>query len=69
MNRSIRAATIPVDRDGAADGFGYAVFGRVTDGMDVVEKIKFVRTSTQSGHQNVPVEDVIIKSIRRVDAK
>jgi peptidyl-prolyl cis-trans isomerase A (cyclophilin A) len=49
---------------------GYAVFGRVTEGMDVVEKIRFVNTHpTYQGHEKVPVEDVIIKSIRRVETK
>jgi cyclophilin family peptidyl-prolyl cis-trans isomerase len=44
--------------------FGYAVFGRVTAGMDVVQKIEKVQTTTKSGHQNVPVEAVVIKTIR-----
>ncbi|MFO1435221.1 MAG: peptidylprolyl isomerase [Gammaproteobacteria bacterium] len=41
-------------------GWGYAVFGRVIDGMDVVNAIKKVRTGSRSGHDDVPVEDVII---------
>jgi peptidyl-prolyl cis-trans isomerase A (cyclophilin A) len=45
--------------------FGYAVFGKVTDGVDVVEKIAGVKTATRGGHQNVPVEPVVIKSARR----
>ncbi len=45
-----------------AEGWGYAVFGKVTDGMDVVEKIKNVQTTMAAGHQDVPVEDVIIES-------
>ena len=44
---------------------GYCVFGRVTDGMDVVDKIKKVRTASKGGHENVPVEDVVIRSVRR----
>jgi cyclophilin family peptidyl-prolyl cis-trans isomerase len=44
--------------------FGYAVFGRVLSGMDVVDKIVGVRTTTRGGHQNVPVEPVVIKSVR-----
>lgn len=48
---------------------GYAVFGKVTEGMDTVDKIKGVTTRSVAGHDDVPVEDVIIKSIRRVDAK
>ena len=48
-----------------SDGNGYAVFGKVVSGMDVVNKSKRVRTGNKGGHQNVPVEDVIIKSVRR----
>lgn len=44
------------------EGWGYAVFGKVTDGMDTVKKIKAVSTTTRAGHQDVPVEDVIITS-------
>jgi len=44
-----------------AQGFGYCVFGKVTDGQDVVDRIKKVKTGSQSGHQDVPVEDVIIE--------
>ena len=40
--------------------FGYAVFGRVSDGMDVVDKIAAVPTGNQGGHQDVPVEAVEI---------
>jgi peptidyl-prolyl cis-trans isomerase B (cyclophilin B) len=42
-------------------GWGYCVFGRVTEGMDVVEKIKAVRTGSKSMHKDVPVEDVVIE--------
>ncbi|MBM3458410.1 MAG: peptidyl-prolyl cis-trans isomerase [Armatimonadetes bacterium] len=52
-------------RDDTAAGFGYAVFGRVTRGMEVVDKIAAVKTSEQGGHQNVPVEPVVIRSVRR----
>ncbi len=44
-------------------GYGYAVFGEVTEGMDVVDKIAQVKTGNYQGHQDVPVEDVIIESI------
>lgn len=46
-------------------GWGYAVFGKVIKGMDVVNRIKAVRTGNLSGHQNVPMDTVMIKSIRR----
>ena len=42
-------------------GWGYAVFGKVTDGMDVINQIKGVRTTSAAGHQDVPAEDVIIE--------
>ena len=45
------------------DGWGYCVFGKVADGMDIVNKIKEAKTTFRSGHQDVPVEDVIIKSV------
>lgn len=48
---------------------GYCVFGRVTHGMDVVDKIRIVETKSVGGHKDVPKEDVIIKSIRRVETK
>lgn len=41
-------------------GFGYAVFGKVVEGKEVVDAIKKVRTGSQAGHQDVPVDDVII---------
>jgi cyclophilin family peptidyl-prolyl cis-trans isomerase len=47
------------------DGAAYAVFGRVTSGLDVVDQIESVRTTTKSGHQDVPAEPVVILSIRR----
>ena len=44
------------------NGWGYCVFGKVTDGMDVVEKIKTVKTGNYGYHQDVPVEAVVIES-------
>ena len=44
-------------------GWGYAVFGKVTEGMDVVNKIKGVKTGTSGFHQDVPKEDVVIQSV------
>ena len=42
------------------NSWGYTVFGKVSGGTDVLEKIKNVKTSTIGGHQNVPVEDVVV---------
>ncbi len=44
-------------------GWGYTVFGKVTDGMDVVESIEKVSTANKGGHQDVPVTDVIIEKV------
>ena len=41
-------------------GYGYCVFGKVVEGQEVVDKIKKVKTGDNSGHQNVPLEDVVI---------
>ena len=49
----------------AQDGVGYCVFGKVIDGLDVVDKIKAVRTANKGGHGDVPVQDVVINSVRR----
>ena len=46
-----------------AQGWGYAVFGRVTDGMDVINTIKECRTGSKIGHQDVPKEDIVIESV------
>ena len=48
-------------------GWGYAVFGEVVDGMDVVNAIKGVATTSKSGHQDVPVDDVIIERAEIVE--
>ena len=50
-----------LDQPNARDGEGYAVFGKVVDGMDVVDKIKTVATGNKGPHQNVPLQPVIIK--------
>lgn len=44
--------------------FGYAVFARITDGMEVLDKIGKVKTATKSGHRDVPVENVLIESVK-----
>ena len=45
----------------SSQGYGYCVFGKVIEGQDVVDKIKKVKTGDTAGHQNVPLEDVIIQ--------
>ena len=45
------------------DGWGYCVFGKVTDGIDVVDKIQKVATGNSGGHQDVPLEPVIILNV------
>ncbi len=47
-------------------GLGYCAFGQVTDGMDVVNKIAKVKTTSRAGHDDVPVEDVIIEKVEVV---
>lgn len=53
-------------RDNSSQGFGYAVFGKVVEGMEVVDKIKSVKTGSKMGFQDVPMDAVVIKSIKRV---
>jgi peptidyl-prolyl cis-trans isomerase B (cyclophilin B) len=53
-----------LDKAQAQDGYGYCVFGRVTDGMDVVDKIKVVETGRKGGMGDVPTTDVVIKSVK-----
>jgi peptidyl-prolyl cis-trans isomerase B (cyclophilin B) len=47
----------------SSNGWGYCVFGKVIEGMDVVDKIKKVATTNRAGHQNVPVENVVIEKV------
>ncbi|SVC46150.1 uncharacterized protein METZ01_LOCUS299004 [marine metagenome] len=54
-------------RDTSQRGFGYAVFGRVVDGMDVVDTIERTRTHRVNSMDDVPREPIIIKQIRRLD--
>lgn len=49
-------------RGKTAQGWGYAVFGKVVDGMDVINKIKSCQTTSRAGHQDVPIDDIIIES-------
>lgn len=48
------------------DGFGYAVFGKVTEGSDVVDQIEGVRTGSKAGHSDVPVEPITITAAQLV---
>ncbi len=49
------------------DGWGYAVFGKVTEGMDVVNAIKGVETTSKAGHSDVPAETVVIEKVEIVE--
>ena len=51
------------------DGWGYAVFGKVVEGMDVVQKIAKVATGNSAGHQNVPTQPVLIESVKLLPEK
>jgi peptidyl-prolyl cis-trans isomerase B (cyclophilin B) len=53
-----------LDRAKAQDGVGYCVFGKVIEGMGVVDMIRAAKTGIKAGHRDVPVEDVVIKSVR-----
>jgi len=44
-------------------GWGYCVFGKVVEGMDIVDKIKGVPTTSRAGHQDVPKDDVVIEKV------
>jgi peptidyl-prolyl cis-trans isomerase A (cyclophilin A) len=52
-----------LDAANSRDGNGYAVFGKVTSGMDVVDKIKAVRTASKGMYQDVPAEPVVIRKV------
>ena len=64
-----------VDNDGlnhtgeTPQGFGYAVFGKVVNGMDVVDKIARVKTGVSGDHRDVPLKPVVIVGVKRLDAK
>jgi cyclophilin family peptidyl-prolyl cis-trans isomerase len=55
--------------DNGPRDFGYAVFGRVTEGMEVIDKIAKVKTGRRKGYQDAPMEDVVIVSATRIAAK
>ena len=54
--------------DHSARDYGYAVFGRVTEGMDVIDKIARVPTGKRKGYTDAPLEDVVVVSARRAPA-
>ena len=55
-----------LNKDRAQDGVGYAVFGKVVAGMDVVRRIATVRTNARGGHKDVPVDAITIVSAKVV---
>ncbi len=62
------ADNLPLDYP-SRDGWGYAVFGKVTSGMDVVDKIAKERTGNAGFHQDVPTTPVVIKNVRIISEK
>lgn len=54
-------------RNKTNDGWGYCVFGKVTEGMDVVEKIEAVKTTRRAGHQDVPENVITISAVTILD--
>ncbi|MCS6850104.1 MAG: peptidylprolyl isomerase [Gemmataceae bacterium] len=57
-----------LDQAECHDGVGYCVFGRVVEGMEVVDRIQAVATGSVGPHDDVPVRDVTILSVRRIEA-
>ena len=52
-----------LDKKNAPDGWGYCVFGEVTEGIDIVEKIGAAVTGNKAGHSDVPIETIVIDSV------
>ncbi|QYK02116.1 peptidylprolyl isomerase [Shewanella psychrotolerans] len=52
--------------DQSANSYGYAVFGKVIEGMEVVDQISIVATTNQNGHSDVPVNEVVIESVASI---
>ena len=63
MPMLMRASTGHEEVKENPQGWGYAVFGKVTEGMDVVDKIADVATGSSGGHQDVPVDLITIESV------
>ena len=57
-----------LNKEKSPDKVGYAVFGKVVEGMDVVNKMVAAKTTNKGPHQNVPVDAIVIKSARVVTA-
>ena len=55
-----------LDKDRSQDGWGYAVFGKVVSGTEVVDAIERVATGNRAGHGDVPVQDVVIERVAEV---
>jgi cyclophilin family peptidyl-prolyl cis-trans isomerase len=55
--------------DPGRGGAGYAVFGHVVEGMDVVDKMAAAKTGSKAGHQDVPVTPIEVRSAKRVEPK
>ena len=58
-----------LDKANSRDNVGYAVFGRVVEGQDVVDKIAKVQTGNRGGHGDVPLEPIVIESVTKVEEK
>ena len=56
-----------LDKNNAPDGWGYCVFGEVTEGIDVVENIGTVTTGNKAGHGDVPIEPIVIEKVEVLD--
>ena len=56
-----------LDKANAADGYGYCVFGQVTEGIEIVEQIGVVATGNNAGHSDVPIENVVINSVEVIE--
>ena len=56
-----------LDKKNAQDGWGYCVFGEVTEGIDIVENIGTVATDNKAGHGDVPIETIIIENVEVLD--
>lgn len=58
-----------LDKANSRDNVGYAVFGRIVEGQDVVDKIAQVKTGNKGGHGDVPNEPIVIESVTKIEAE